>query len=87
MGILEHWSLSMSLFDAKVQSPVRRWADMTLRVNKGVQSSRRQWVHQWALNSTEVRSIVQGDLVLYEHALSLFHSQTAEAIGTTWGDT
>lgn len=58
-----------------------------MRVNKGVQSGRREWVHQWALNSTEVRSIVQGDLVLYEHAISIFRAQTAETVGTDWGRT
>lgn len=76
----------MGLFDATVRSPVKQWTDMAFRVNEGSETQRRRQLQEWALNSPEIRTIVEGDLLLYEHALSLFRSQTAEALGTVWQD-
>lgn len=84
VGILEHWDLSMRLFDARVKSPVARWTDLAFKVNPGTQSAKRQELLEWAYRSREVRQIVEGDLLLYEHGRTLFEKQTAESLGTTW---
>lgn len=84
IGLTEYWSLSMELFDATVKSPVQRWSDYSDKVNEGTQSERRLALQEWALNSPETRKMFEGDLILYEHALSLFRAQTHNSLGTVW---
>lgn len=76
--------MTMALFDARVTSPVRRWQDIVYTVNAGTQSQRRQGLLRWAHQSEKILSIVKGDLVLYQHGLSIFEQQTAEALGAVW---
>ncbi|CAB1096178.1 unnamed protein product [Ectocarpus sp. CCAP 1310/34] len=80
---MEHWDLSMQLFNARVRSPVREW-NSTLHSNAGLQSGVRHEVLQWAHNSPAVHRLVAADMLLYTFALSVFKHQTTEALGTNW---
>lgn len=84
VGILEHWDISMRLFDARVQSPVARWTDLDFKVNAASETYRRHLLHTWAYNSSEIHSVLEGDLLLYEHAVSLFQQQTEQSLGMVW---
>lgn len=83
VGITEHWELSMQLFDAVVESPVRKW-DAELLRNPGQTSSKRDEVLQWAYQSPEIRLALAGDLVLYDIALDIFKGQTNRVLGSVW---
>lgn len=73
----------MQLFDAVVESPVRKW-DAALLRNPGQTSPKRDEVLQWAHQSAEIRKIIAGDLVLYDIALDIFKRQTNQVLGTIW---
>lgn len=83
IGILEHWELSMQLFDAKVRSPVSDWQIIQIS-NSGKKSELRDAVHKWAHMSPEIHSILATDMLLYDYAFSVFKIQTAETLGTVW---
>ncbi|CAN0296788.1 unnamed protein product [Ectocarpus sp. 6 AP-2014] len=83
VGILEHWDLSMQLFNARVRSPVREW-NTTLHSNTGVVSGLRYEVLQWAHDSPAIHRLIGADMLLYSFALSVFKHQTTEALGTKW---
>lgn len=76
----------MELFDKKIKCPVKRWRDIDHVVNAGTESTKRQELLRWAYKSEKIRSIVEGDLLLYEHGLSIFKRQTADALGTVWDE-
>ncbi|CAB1103840.1 unnamed protein product [Ectocarpus sp. CCAP 1310/34] len=80
---MEHWDLSMQLFNARVRSPVREW-NMTLHINAGLPSGLRDEVLQWAHKSPAIHRSIATDMLLYSFALSLFKHQTTEALGTNW---
>lgn len=73
----------MQLFDAKVRSPVREWSAAE-HANQGHMSPEREELLEWAHNSTEIRRVIAGDLLLYDLSLSIFRRQTKEALGTVW---
>ena len=83
IGILEHWELSMQLFDAKVRSPVKDWQNIQIS-NSGKKSELRDSVHKWAHMSPEIHSILATDMLLYDYAFSVFKMQTTETLGTVW---
>lgn len=80
---MEHWDLSMQLFDAKVQSPVRDWQAMTM-ANAGSGSGSRDELGQWARKSPEIHKILAPDMLIYSFAVSVFKMQTMETLGTIW---
>lgn len=84
VGILEHWDLSMKLFDATIKSPIVRWADHVSKINAGRWSHVRQELLRWAHKSEEILGVVKADLLLYEHGLTLFKRQTTESLGMIW---
>lgn len=77
---MEHWDLSMQLFDAKVKSPVRSWK-ANRHTNEGHMSSLRDQVHKWAHANPEIHTIVATDMLLYGYASSLFWIQANETLG------
>eukprot|EP00903_Cladosiphon_okamuranus_P015030 g13906.t1 len=83
VGILEHWDLSMQLFDARVKSPVTNWQNIH-KSNPGKMSDLREQVYQWAHMSPEIHRIMATDMLLYDYALSVFKLQTAATLGTVW---
>lgn len=83
VGILEHWDLSMQLFDARVKSPVRSWRQIQMS-NQGQLSGLRDEVLQWAHTSPEIHRTMATDLLLYEYAFSTFKLQTTASLGTVW---
>ncbi|CAN0088367.1 unnamed protein product [Scytosiphon promiscuus] len=83
VGILEHWDLSMQLFDARVKSPVRSWQQIQMS-NQGQLSGLRDEVLQWAHTSPEIHRVMATDLLLYEYAFSTFKLQTTASLGTVW---
>ncbi|CAB1120652.1 unnamed protein product [Ectocarpus sp. CCAP 1310/34] len=85
VGIMEHWDLSMQLFNARVRSPVREW-NITQHSNAGLPSELRDEVLQWAHDSPVVHRLIATDMLLYSFALSIFKRQTTEALGTNWLD-
>lgn len=85
VGILEHWDLSMQLFDAKVRSPVRDWQNIH-KSNPGKLSGLRDHVYQWAHMSPQIHRIMATDMLLYDYALSVFKLQTAATLGTVWAN-
>lgn len=82
---MEHWDLSMQLFDARVRSPVRNWS-MFKQANPGKMSGLREEVHRWARTSTAIHRAIAADMLLYSFALSVFQQQTTDALGTNWQD-
>ncbi|CAM9280646.1 unnamed protein product [Ectocarpus sp. 12 AP-2014] len=83
VGIMEHWELSMELFNARVRSPVREWNRFKQK-NPGAQSGFRDQVLQWAHGNPAIHRVLGADMLLYSFALSIFKQQTAEALGTNW---
>lgn len=83
VGILEHWDLSMQLFDARVKSPVHNWQDIQ-KSNPGKLSGLRDEVYQWAHMSPEIHRVMATDMLLYDYAVSVFKLQTAASLGTIW---
>eukprot|EP00903_Cladosiphon_okamuranus_P012283 g11519.t1 len=83
VGILEHWDLTMQLFDARVRSPVKDWQKIQTS-NPGQQSRLRDDIYQWAHMSPEIHRIMATDMLLYEYALSVFKLQTTTSLGTLW---
>lgn len=83
VGILEHWDLSMQLFDAKVKSPVTNWQDIT-KSNPGTMSESRAELYRWAHMSPAIHSVLTTDMLLYSYALSVFKVQTTASLGTVW---
>ncbi|CAM9970395.1 unnamed protein product [Laminaria digitata] len=83
VGILEHWDLSMQLFDAKVKSPVSDWQTIQ-KSNPGQMSGLRDEVFKWAHTSPEIHRTMATDMLLYDFAFSVFKLQTAESLGTVW---
>ncbi|CAM9504714.1 unnamed protein product [Laminaria digitata] len=78
VGIFEEWELSMRLFDAKVQSPVRLWNEK-FKSNSGSRSGARDELLNWAYTSVEVHTMIAADLLLYDYALGIFRQQTKDA--------
>lgn len=83
VGILEHWDLSMQLFDARVKSPVRDWQNIQ-KSNPGQLSGIRDEVYQWAHLSPEIHRAMSTDMLLYDYAVSVFKLQTKATLGTQW---
>ncbi|CAN0219045.1 unnamed protein product [Scytosiphon promiscuus] len=83
VGILEHWDLSMQLFDARIKSPVRDWQNIQ-KSNPGQLSGIRDEVYQWAHLSPEIHRAMSTDLLLYDYAVSVFKLQTTATLGTQW---
>ncbi|CAM9294983.1 unnamed protein product [Ectocarpus sp. 8 AP-2014] len=83
IGIMEHWGLSMQLFNARVRSPVRDW-NVSTHVNPGGGSGIRDEVLQWAHQSPAIHDALRTDMLLYSFALSIFKQQTTDALGTDW---
>lgn len=69
----------MILFDANVESSVRKW-DPHMSLNNGVQSAERTALLEWAYASPEINRYVAADMLLYEHGLELFRRQVKEAL-------
>eukprot|EP00752_Nemacystus_decipiens_P004779 g4350.t1 len=92
VGILEHWDLSMELFNARIRSPVRDWKVTPVhlahlgvhRANTGVYSELRQQIRRWARTSPDIHAVLAPDLILYNFAVEIFKQQTAESLGTQW---
>lgn len=85
MGIMEHWDLTMQLFNARVRSPVPDWNQFRL-VNSGKSSGLREEVLQWAYMSVDIHRAVEADILLYSYALAIFRQQTAQSLGTDWSE-
>eukprot|EP00752_Nemacystus_decipiens_P003296 g3050.t1 len=85
VGILEHWDLSMQLFDARVRSPVRDWQNIK-KSNPGRLSGLRDEVYQWAQLNPDIHRIMATDMLLYDYALSVFKLQTVTTLGTVWAN-
>ncbi|CAN0222420.1 unnamed protein product [Ectocarpus sp. 12 AP-2014] len=83
VGIMEHWDLSMQLFNARVRSPVREW-NMFKQRNPGVMSGLRDEVLQWAHESPAIHRVIRTDMLLYSFGLSIFKQQTTASLGTNW---
>lgn len=83
VGIFEFWDLSMQLFNSRIKSPVANW-DAGIAKNPGVRTGAREELLGWARNSTELQDLLSADMRIYEFALSIFKSQTAESLGTLW---
>lgn len=83
MGIFEHWSLSMELFDARVRSPVQQW-DANVANNSGEKSPGRTTLTQWAHNSPDVHHLLSADIDIYNFSTALFKKQTSTSLGTVW---
>lgn len=83
VGILEHWDLSMQLFDARVRSPVRDWVNIS-KSNPGKLSPVRDEVTRWAHLSPEIHRVLATDMLLYDYAMSVFKLQTSATLGTVW---
>ncbi|CAN0366243.1 unnamed protein product [Ectocarpus sp. 6 AP-2014] len=83
VGIMEHWELSMELFNARVRSPVREWNRFKQK-NPGATSGLRDQVLQWAHENPAIHRVLGADMLLYSFALSIFKQQTAQALGTNW---
>ncbi|CAB1109951.1 unnamed protein product [Ectocarpus sp. CCAP 1310/34] len=83
IGIMEHWGLSMQLFNARVRSPVRDW-NVSTHVNPGGGSGIRDEVLQWAHQSPAIHDALRTDMLLYSFALSIFKQQATDALGTDW---
>lgn len=83
VGILEHWDLSMQLFNAKVKSPVTDWQTIRL-ANAGQMSGPRDEVARWAHGSPDIHEALATDMLIYDYAVGLFKLQTKAALGTAW---
>ncbi|CAB1104435.1 unnamed protein product [Ectocarpus sp. CCAP 1310/34] len=83
VGIMEHWDLSMQLFNARVRSPVREWNVFKQR-NPGVMTGLRDEVLQWAHKSPAIHRVIGTDMLLYSFGLSIFKQQTTASLGTNW---
>ncbi|CAM9248505.1 unnamed protein product [Ectocarpus sp. 4 AP-2014] len=83
VGIMEHWDLSMQLFNARVRSPVREWNVFKQR-NPGIMSGLRDEVLEWAHESPAIHRVLGTDMLLYSFALSIFKQQTTASLGTNW---
>ncbi|CAM9509143.1 unnamed protein product [Hapterophycus canaliculatus] len=83
IGIMDHWDLSMQLFNARVKSPVRDW-NFFKQANPGKMSGLRDEVYQWAHTSSEIHRAIGSDMLLYSYSLAIFKQQTAAALGTDW---
>lgn len=85
IGIMEHWDLSMQLFNARVRSPVRDW-NVFKQANPGKMSGLRDEVLKWAHTSPEIHRAIGTDMLLYSYSLAVFKRQTREVLGTEWQD-
>ncbi len=83
VGILEHWDLSMQLFDARVKSPVKDWVNINTS-NPGQLSPEREEVTKWAHLSPEIHRVLATDMLLYDYSMSVFKLQTSATLGTVW---
>lgn len=83
VGILEHWDLSMQLFNARVKSPVRDWQNI-VKSNAGTLSGLREEISRWAHTSPEIHRTLATDMLLYDYAMSVFKLQTAKYLGVIW---
>lgn len=81
---MEHWNLSMELFDARVRSPVRHWSKFKQQDNPGTMSGLREDVHRWARTNSDIHRAVGADILLYAYAVSVFKQQTMDTLGTIW---
>eukprot|EP00752_Nemacystus_decipiens_P011552 g10258.t1 len=84
VGIVEHFNLSMELFNARVKSPVRDWTLHNIPVNAGRASGLKEDVLEWAKSSPEILRVVEADMLLYNYSMDIFKRQTAESLGTVW---
>ncbi|CAM9148414.1 unnamed protein product [Hapterophycus canaliculatus] len=85
VGIMEHWDLTMKLFNARVRSPVPDWNQFRL-ANPGKASGLRDEVLQWAHMSADIHQAIGADILLYTYAMSIFKQQTMHSLGTDWSE-
>lgn len=83
VGIAEEWELSMALFNATVQSPVRQWNPTPVH-DAGSTSAFQQEVLEWACLSPEIHTVLSADMLLYDLSLAIFKNQTNSVLGTVW---
>ena len=80
VGILEDFNSTMSLFDKELQMPVLDWS--TEYRNQGLVNSNTKFDVEKKIalmdahTSSEIKKYLQVDILLYEHAVSVFNSQT-----------
>eukprot|EP00903_Cladosiphon_okamuranus_P022162 g20381.t1 len=86
VGIMEHFDLSMELFNARVTSDVQDWTIHKQSVNAGKTNELREDVLAWAKTSPELHRVIEADILLYNYAVDLFKRQTAESLGTNWAE-
>jgi len=82
VGILEHWDTSMLLFNQALELPRWRWDRAFSRIGKLNSNSKYHFeaktVLQNAWYDPEIRRLLWLDILLYDHAVALFHRQVEE---------
>ena len=79
VGILEEFNSTMSLFDKELQMPVLDWS--TEYMNQGLVNSNTKFDVEKKIalmdahTSSEIKKYLQVDIILYEHAISVFNAQ------------
>ena len=82
VGITEHFNASMSLFDSSLGTPEINWvADLSTNgaANKDTKlEAQEKASRNAAFLSSEIKRYLYLDIVLYDHALAVFHHQLEE---------
>ena len=79
IGILEDFNTTMSLFDKELQMPVLNWSKEY--ENQGLVNSNTKFDYEKKIalmdsyTSSEIKKYMQVDIILYEHAVSVFNAQ------------
>lgn len=84
IGIAEHWTLSMQLFDKTLKSDVKKWVDAPHKNASKASQDVKTKLLEWAMSSPDIHYILAADLLFYDYGLALFRMQTAKALGTVW---
>lgn len=82
VAILEEWNTSMELFQATLEIPDFNWLTAfreggSSRVNTEFQDAAHE-ARQRAMNDPKIRELLWLDILLYDHAVSVFNRQVAE---------
>lgn len=80
VGILEKYNATLSLFNAALGMPGMDWHDEFLSVGQqntdDIYKDQKVAALEEAWTNSELKSYMQLDLLLYEHAVDIFHQQT-----------
>ncbi|CAM9600136.1 unnamed protein product [Ectocarpus fasciculatus] len=79
VGILEKWNTTLQLFDHALEMPGVHWgAQFAFSGRKNVDNMNKQLEEetlQQAWTDSELKKYMRLDLLLYEHAVDVFHQQ------------